>query len=502
MDMAMTIDGRSVFASSARKGVRYFCLNCGNEAIFARGEINRPHFRHKDAKNKREVLQCEYYVSNYSNYENAKIYDNEFLTRCRVRLELCEDDGKWGLYLRFPVIKPEFHALVDRHHLHFQIRCEEEDRQFSSSNLLGFQSAYKIPVRIRNAYTISVSEPKIEERLQLKISGIYRPFENSVLLFKFVQGSLLHVPYRNVILSGRFFVLTKKALKIPEELRLIGRQKIEDWVLHELLMPDKLSDSLKDWFSRELRINLLTAAAHLDLVQPNVFRFNNGLVEVTGKSVELLITHNGISPQVTMIHVIDPYGRQNRISTKERLFRIDLALPGLYSIYFANQHGEMLELNCVSHLQQEACQPLFVEANGEQILFSERELTSREITLTANCPVTVYLKKGKPSVLKRPNQVNLVQVERIHLPFFWSIRFREEVAPTINDVVPRLLEMLEQRAKYHEVYLGSRRFRDLREMVAKSSHPRKNRLILLLNMKPNVVPRGLLTILQKVGDEA
>mgnify|MGYP001389441069 CR=1 FL=1 len=503
MDLAKTIDGQEVYATEAKKGIPYFCLHCDSHVILARGEINRPHFRHPSAKTHKEVLECENYVSNYIKnikIENVNIHENEIKTRSSLRLELCNDNGKWNLYMRFPIIKSEFHSLIDKKHLYFQIHCEEENHQFSSANLLGFLGAYKIPIRIREFYTITVSDPNIERNLNLTISGVYRPFDNKVLLFKFIHGSLLHVPYQNVILSGRFFVLTKINLLIPKELLEIDRQKLDDYMLYELQLPDKISSSLIDWFSRTLNINLLPATSHLDLIYPNEFRLANGLLEIKDNAVKLLISHNGTAPNENYLKVVGPDGKSNIIRTSERLIDITLDKYGFYYIYLINQYGEMYEIHRVSNLRHEVCKPLVAEINGQQLMFSETIITNQKMRLTANCRLTVFPTRGTPYKLDNPSNFEIADIERLHVPFVWSIKSQLRETNATETMMTEILKLIEKRSKYREVYIGAKRFRLLRDLIVKSSYPNKVRLLVHLNMKPGFVPSSIIKILQKIGD--
>ena len=500
MELAMTSDGQRIHARFAVKGVPYWCLNCGSDVIFARGEKNRPHFRHPSAKKRHEVLQCENYVSNFSkDMDYLKINENELQTRSQVRLELCNDDGKWNLYLRFPVIKSDFHSLIDREQLYFQVCCVEEEHEFNSIHLLGFDGAYKIPVRVRDAYTISVSNPDIERRLQLKISGVYQPFEGKTLLFKFLQGSLLHVPYQNVMLNGRFFILSKSMLEFPQELIQIQMHKMEDYVLYDLQIPDEVSPFLIDWFSRVLKINLVSATSHLDLLEPSVFRLNNGLTEVKEDSVKLLLTFKGSKPNVNWITVIDPDGKRQVIHKSERIIEVSLPKLGLYVIYLINQRGEMFEVRRVPNIVHGTCKPLVVVANNQQLMFSETTFSEQRIRLTANCPVTVYPTDGKPYALERPDNVELDRVARVHVPFVWSVKRQAPTSDAPETIMSLMLELLERRSKFKDVYLGMPRFRQLCQLISSTSYPQKNRLLLLLNMRRGFVPASILPILQRIG---
>lgn len=503
MDLARTIEGQEVYADDAKKGIPYFCLYCNSQVILARGEIIRPHFRHLSAKTNREVLECENYVSNYIkniNTENVRIHENEIRTRLSPRLELCDENGKWKLYMRFPVIKSEFHPLIVKKHLYFQIHCEEENQKFSSANLLGHSGAFKIPVRIRECYTITVSDPKIEKALNLNLSGVYRPFDNKVLLFKFLHGSLLHVPYKNVILSGRFFLLTKIHLVIPKEILEINRHQLEDYVLYELQLPDKVSPSLVDWFSRILNINLSPAAFYLDLVYPNEFRLANGLLEVKEKVVKLLISHYGPAPKENYLKVVGPDGKSNIIRTSERLIDITLDKYGFYYIYLINQYGEMYEIHRVANFRHEVCKPLVAEINGKQLMFSDTIITNQKIRLTANCRLTVFPTRGRPYKIDNPSYFEIADIERLHVPFIWSIKSQLRETNVTETIVTEILKLIEKRSKYREVYIGAKRFRLLRDLIVKSSFPIKVRLLNHLNMKPGFVPSSIMKILQKIGD--
>ena len=143
MDKAMTLDGRLIHARRAFKGSPYRCPSCGSDVILALGKVNKDHFRHRSAKTRQEVLRCENYVSQLGIEieDSGDIYENEMQIRSQMRLKLAANDGVWKLYLRFPMIKTEFHSIIDREQLYFKVSCEEEQHEFSSIHLLSFTAA-------------------------------------------------------------------------------------------------------------------------------------------------------------------------------------------------------------------------------------------------------------------------------------------------------------------------------------------------------------------------
>lgn len=492
MEWAMTSEGEQIRADQAVKGIPYFCLNCGTEVFLARGEKYRPHYRHYHARNSQEVLQCEYYCSHIMDkVDSFKVNESELDARTQVRLELCQEDGEWKPFLRFPVIPPKYHRVIDREQLYFNVRCVEEEHEFSSLCLLGLIDVYKMSVQIRDTYTITVSHPMLEERFQIKISGSYKPFQSKILLFKFIQGSLLHIPYRNVMLNERFFILTKIPLNFPSELHPRRVQQLDEYELYELQMPEKIDPQLIHWFSQVLNVNLIPAECHLDLLEPVSFRMIHGLVEVSSDEVKLLLTCKGTKPKVSWIKVITPVGEPKIILLNERTLRLSLPSMGLYTVYPLNQRGGMLEIRRIQKIVHESCNSLIVSIDDQQRLFTETTFSRPRIRLTSNCPVMIYPSKGKPYRIKSSRDLELNDVRRLHVPSLWS--FKQQVQ--LEQELSTILKIIKHRARFKEVYVGMERFHQLCQFISNTTYRQKNRLLLLLNMKRGFVPSIILSML-------
>jgi hypothetical protein len=503
MDKAMTTNGRILHANHANKGVPYLCACCGSDVILAAGEKNRKHFRHKDAINQHEVLFCENYVKQLGNDidEALNLYEEELQLRSQVRLELACISEVWKLHLRLPIIKPEFHAIIDRERLYFLIRCEEERHEVSSVHLHGLTGAsYKIPIRIRDSYSITVNNPALEKMLKIQISGTHRPFQGNPLLFKFIQGCLLHIPHSRVILSGRFMILSPYKLTFPSELTRLHEQELEGYILYDCQMPNEISSNLLDWFARVLRINVLQAVSHLDLLAPVTFRLSQGMTEVSTDSVTLQITHSGVKPVINWIAIVEPDGQRQVISQRECTMTVRLTHQGPYSIYFLNQRGERFEVQHVPEIVHKSENPLWVTINDKQALFDSMVSASRQFLLSANCSLTVYLADGTSDTLNRPSGRYFDQITRLYIPFVWSVNFQTEMSSASDTILPLLLQQLEQRARYLEVYLGMRRFQQLSQYISHSAFTDKNRLLLLLNMRRGFVPFNSLSLIHQMEE--
>lgn len=507
MQVAMTRNGERVFAENAIKNIVYRCINCRSEVFLARGEKNRPHFRHFSAKNRQEVLECEYYSRRFiQGSDPLKVHKSELDARMQVRLELCNVDGEWKPYLRFPVIHSKFHSVIDREQLYFQVKCIEENLEFSSVRLLGLTGVYRLPVHIRQSYTI-VGNPLLEERFGIKISGVYKPFEKETLLFKFIHGDLLHIPYQNVMLNGRFFLLSKIPLLFPPEIRWKTIQQLGVYNLYELQITENVSSQVIDWFSNELHINLIPLECHLDLLEPVFFRMNRGIVEVEHDCVTVLITQKDtrkgtnrtITPKVRCAKIIAPDERQPEIiDVYGHTFQVSLSKFGLYTIYLLNQRGEMLEIKRVQKVHHDTDGALNVTIDDKHRLFSDSTIPSRNIRLASNCQVTIYPFRGKPYKVRSTEEtkMELDDVIRVHVPFVWLFKQQK----MLDDALSDMFRILKYRQKFQEVYVGMARFNHLCRFISECSHPQKNHILFLLRMKRGFLPSRSLAILQEMED--
>jgi|GEM_PF-4330472 len=502
MEKAMTNSGRIIHATFATKGVPYLCACCGGDVIFAAGEINRWYFRHRDAKARREVLLCEKYVSQLGNdiEDTQNLYESELDLRSHVRLEIVHIDQEWKLHLRFPSISPEFHEIIDQEQLYFKIYCKEELHEVSSIHLQGLTGTnYKLPVRIRDRYTLTTDNPILVKKLKIQINGTFQPFKGIPLLFKFIQGCLLHVPYSSAILGGRFMILSPYNLLFPTELTNLHSEKLEEYILYDCYMPDKVSSNLMEWFSRTLRIKLFPSTSHIDLLTPTTFRLSLGLVEVSTDSVSLLLTHLGAKPTINWISIIDPNGQRKIICQKGDILKLQLLQQGTYSIDLLNLRGERFEVRRVPTVLHKLTNPLSVTINGKQVLFNDVTASGR-VLVSANCSLTFYSADGASGKIIKPSDRHLDNLERLHIPFIWSVVFLVKRIFTMDTTLSLLLQQLEQRGKYREVYLGPKEFQQLNQYIHHSTFKNKNRLLMLLNMRRGFVPLNILSLLRQMEE--
>ncbi|OUM93362.1 MAG: hypothetical protein BAA00_15645 [Parageobacillus thermoglucosidasius] len=160
----------------------------------------------------------------------------------------------------------------------------------------------------------------------------------------------------------------------------------------------------------------------------------------------------------------------------------------------------MYEIHRVANFRHEVCKPLVAEINGKQLMFSDTIITNQKIRLTANCRLTVFPTRGRPYKIDNPSYFEIADIERLHVPFIWSIKSQLRETNVTETIVTEILKLIEKRSKYREVYIGAKRFRLLRDLIVKSSFPNKVRLLNHLNMKPGFVPSSIMKILQKIGD--
>jgi len=496
MDKAMTLDGKVFNAIEAHKGQRYICICCGSDVVLAQGKVRKYHFKHNKEGSARDY--CKYYVSQFgsNHFSGETSNDEEVKTRSGLRLELIKNNQNWELFLRFPVIKSEIHALVDRHSMYLNIRYIEEDYEFNSIQLLGYNGAYRIPIKIRESYTIEVDKPQIEKKMNIHISGRYQPFKRKPLLFKHIQGSLLHIPYTNVMLSGRFVILSPTKLSIHPQVSIYSEAEIGSYTLYECHMPGEYTEDLLYWFARVLGIQILPSKCYIDLIYPATFRMFQGLVEVTAKNVILHLTHNDPRPKMNYIRVIEPSGNMKLLRQKEPTIHLNLEQEGVYSIYPLNNSGEILEICRVSAITRRTDNVLSLIINNESLLFRKPYISEKNVYLTSNFSADIYTFNGDYYKINRPEQHYFEHVKRIHIPYIWSFRFTPEDTGSIDRLQLCLYRLIKNRDKYRETYIGIDRFVNITRIISKGTFTYKKQLIHMLNMKRGFLPSNAMNIIR------
>lgn len=268
MNVAYSANYRLITAREAIKGRKYFCTVCNNDVIFCHGEKRIPYFKH--THNNPGEIDCEFYSKSVS---ANSIYEDEFSARQKIRLAIERLDDEYQFKLIFPLIKSQY-LKNQLKNSYFSYRCKEvDDFDLNVVHLLPSRKRNDEIVPLLDYYSISSTNDRFEKYWGLNNSGKYNPFEDGAIIFKEIHGQHISIPYRNILLSGKFFIVSKEKLQsIHEDLEVINITAMSSFHIYELIMPVSFNDDLQRWFTVYLNYTLQSATCHLDIISPLDFK--------------------------------------------------------------------------------------------------------------------------------------------------------------------------------------------------------------------------------------
>lgn len=498
MDKALTSEYKIITADKAAKRQIYFCPCCKEELIFASGQVYTPYFRHRQSA--QDEMRCELYSEGV---QFTNLNELEIEAMQQIRLEIDVTQNGFQFFLHFPLIKQKFERIVDKDHLYFNIHCKEENKWLNSIMLLPSRQQNHLAVDLKERYTITVDNGKIEKLLELKIAGVFTPLLNDTIIFKQINGSFSQVLYPTLTLIDRFFILSKKPLIIHKRINVLNEACIENMYLYECLMPIEFSEDLQNWFLRILKYKLLPSKYHLDLMSPVSFNRRQGVFEVTAKSVELLLSHIDSKPLKSLAVIFTTNEQRRVVEVPESgILSVSLKKEEIYTVYMLNEIGEMITVKRVNTLTQETSYMPQLSINQDSVVFKKKLVyTDKESIISSDTSFVVYPPDNKPYKLDQIKHLQIPQNTTLHIPYIWSVHVTESKMEIKDDsLFNKLLYLYKLKGKYPMNFLSLQQYKLLKSIIVESNFREKEKLLFYIDANRNRVSKPIIEVLNSLGD--
>lgn len=500
MYYAYSKGNKLISANEAFKQGSYVCPICRGRLRFIPGKVIKSHFRHSKGVPEEIKKACELYSFSNTSFNHLK---QEELANQQIRLVISPSKNSYTIYLRFPRIKEKNISRVIYDDLYFNYYCDEiEDFVMNNKNLMYSNSESLIEVPIKQSYTFECDNPKYESILNLNISGKYEPFLSGSILFKNIQGEYRSVSYRQLTLSGRFFILSKTPLiDIPNTIEVISISKVNQVYLYDLVMPEKLDDNLLDWFNRELKYTILPATSFLDLITPTRFKKIGSTFEVLTESCDFLYTAKGIQKTNPIICILDPSGSLSRIQLDSSgNFSLDLDFTGDYTLIVESGVSEIYTIRKIEKIENNIPNSKHFTIDDENILLSTNKISCDSVGLSTNLTFELYNSTEIGFTYQKGGDYNFEAPTILSLPKLWKVELQcvdKDESPNIIkwDVI---LKVFIFSKKYPQKKYCNKQLKALEMKLKESNFQHKQILLNFIRKQKTYIPEPILNELEKL----
>lgn len=495
MDIAYSADYKFVSAQNAVKGRRYYCPVCSGELHFYSGRKNTPHFRHGKGVPSEVKENCELYSQNFGEFS---IYDEEFSAQQKVRLLLEKSDNIYKFSLKFPLLK-KVYLEMQLKNLYFSYHCKQiKDFELNTVRLLPTRKMNEIKVPLLEQYSLIASNEQYERRIGLRISGNYDPFEDGPLIFKEIQGQYISIPYRKIVLSGKFFVVSMKPIiSINENLTLVNKVEMEQFYIYEFIMPISYTDDLQRWFTINLYYSLIPATCHLDILAPINFKKIGTIIEMTSKESVWVLTNVGERPLDQKLIIIDPSNQRRTLKvSSHRSILIRLEEYGDYLLYLDQEMTELITVRYVPTIEFKTNSFGKLNVNNQDVLFELKELSADEIKIHADFPTMVYSQSELTYEINKDTIAKFYEPVRIDLPRIWSLTTKNPESKSNIINLEQLYTIYEKQHIYPKIIVDIETVNYLIQIVSKSDFSYRDKLLLSIRRMGIRMPRPVLEIIE------
>lgn len=497
MNIAYTAEYQIIEAKNANKGRKYFCPVCNGELHFFPGKTNAPHFRHSKGVSNEVKDRCELYSRNFV---DITVYREEIAAQQKVRIVVVKQKDEYLFRLKFPLLKKE-NVKMQLKNLYFSYTCEQlENFNLNIINLLPARNMNEHEAPLMETYSFSASNEKYEKQLGLKISGEFNPFEDGPLIFKQIQNQYVNLPYRKVILSGRFFIASKRPLSsIHEELFLVDTTKIEQLFLYEFNMPISFTSSLQRWFMEKINYSLVRATCHLDIISPLNFKKIGNTIEITASQSIWKLTNIGERSVDQRLIVIHPNNKREVIKVPpDNKIQVNLHKHGDYLIYLDQEITDFITIRYIPRIKYENNYFGNLMVNDNDVLFKLRNLEADDVKLSSELRMLLYSHLEMFYEISTNSTVKFNSPIRIDIPRLWSFSVKKSVEKNEKEIFNKLLSVYEERYLYPKTICDVKSLNMLIQIVIESEFENKGRLLFLIRRLGLHVPRPVIKIVVEI----
>lgn len=494
MEIAYTSEFQIINAKDAISGKKYYCPFCNGKLHFYPGKKRIPHFRHAKGVPIEQKERCELYAST----NNHGIYVDEVFARQRIRLAIEKNSDNFKFKLKFPIIQKDL-LNMQIYDKYFDYSCNElKGFKLNSIQLLPSRMNNDVEVPLMRAYTLKSSNEKYEQVLGLKVSGTFEPFEEGPLIFKEISGQYVSVPYRKLILSGRFFVVSLSIITFLDELEVLFSDRFGRFFIYEVLMPLEITDELQSFFEKNLRYTLLPATCRIDLVSPNVFKKSGNSIQVSNRETIWQITNMGETFKSQKV-IIENKSHERQIINLNDTNQFKLTLTeNEYNIYIDEGISETITVKKVSQINHHRIFRQNLLINNENVLFNRQVFESAEL-IDVEASLNYYISNNEKLDYKGIKKVTTpwLDLNRITIPTLWSIEF--ELVNNENSIdFLSIYKVYKNHKLYPKVICRLKSVQKLIDTVRQSKFEHKNQLLYYIRLLGYKVPQPIVTCIKEI----
>lgn len=494
MEIAYTSEYQIINARDAISGKKYYCPVCNGGLHFYSGTKQISHFRHAKGVLIEQKERCEL----YSSIKNYSLYSDEFFARQRIRLSIEKVSDNFVFNLKFPVIRKDL-LNMQIYDKYFDYYCNElEDFKLNSIQLLPSRMHTNVKVPLLRAYTLKSSNEKYEQVLGLKVSGKYEPFTEGPLIFKEIFGQYVSIPYRKLIISGRFFVVSLSNISFFDDLEVLSSVRFERYFIYEILMPVEITDKLQSFFEKNLKYTLLSATCHIDLVSPNTFKKSGNSIQVSNSETIWQITNMGETFKSQKVIIENKsYERQIINLNGENKFKVTLT-EDEYNIYLDEGISENISLKKVAQIDHQRIFKQNLLINNENVLFNRKFFGSAESVYVA-ASLNYYISNNEEIDYKGIGEVTTPwpNPSRVAIPTLWSIEFELENNEHRIDFL-FIYKVYKNHKLYPKVICRLKSIQKLMDTIRQSKFEHKNQLLNYVRLLGYKVPQPIATCIKEI----
>lgn len=494
MEVAYTSDCKIINASEAISGKKYYCPVCNGRLHFYPGKKRIPHFRHAKGVPLEQKERCELYAGT----NNHGLYAEEVYARQRIRLAIEKVNNNFVFKLKFPIIHKDL-LNMQIYDKYFDYYCTElKEFKLNSIQLLPSRMHTDVKVPLLRMYTLRSTNENYEQVLGLKVSGNYEPFREGPLIFKEISGQYLSIPYRKLIVSGRFFIVSPSILSFPDELEVLSSNFCDRYFIYEILMPIEITDKLQRFFENNLKYTLLSATCHIDLVSPNNFKKSGNSIQVSNSETIWQITNMGETFKSQKVIIENKsYERQIINLNGENKFKVTLT-EDEYNIYLDEGISENISLKKVSQIDHQRIFKQNLLINNENVLFNRKFFGGAESVYVA-ASLNYYISNNEEIDYKGVGEVTTPwpNPSRVAIPTLWSIEFELESTEESIDFL-FIYKVYKNHKLYPKVICRLKSIQKLMDTIRQSKFKHKNQLLNHVRLLGYKVPQPIAACIKEI----
>ncbi|MGE7023812.1 hypothetical protein [Solibacillus cecembensis] len=406
INIALDDEGKYVKVQDAVKRQKYFCLNCAEALIPNKGEKNIHYYRHFTKKGEAELIECELYLSNESDYGvlmDEQSYEN------KIRFVI---DESLNIKIKLPSLDRSAFVRMDIDNLYFSIQVQ--NNSIYSTDLGSRNLKRYLDVTPEKEYNIEFINERKARLLEYEIVDKIQLFSNKTLLFKKSSGEFINISYLKTNLSDEFFLLSLGPLNIHSDL-ILKNDAIKNGIYMYHLFLENLTDQLINWFEKDTNYTIVPNRKWIDLIYPNCFQYSEYSTLVETEKVILKVTPSSIKDRIVYLNAT---GEKEFLLVDENGHaEVELEVNRAYDFHLNHVICNELRVMRVKEILLTSKYAMNILNKGEAKNIAALQLSKR-LSIESKSDFQVFLKNEYPFWVK--NFEGKVP-EALHFPFIGTI---------------------------------------------------------------------------------